>query len=312
MQHLEFGAAVRHLRENTAPAAVGLAPGGRRVRGLRREELGELAGMSADYVRRLEQGRSHPSAGVVNAIARALRAGRADYERLCALAGYAAAEGQVPTDLGPGATRLLERFADTPMVVSDAAMNVVAVNSAFLALEHWNLTGDRWQWNVAWRAFRDPFEAFKQSEADADDHEAVLVTQLRNSLLRYPADTALAAMVDDLRSTSRRFDALWRAPRPVAAYESSATFTQSDGDSVTLVGNLIAIPGDDLAAVMLTAAPGSADEARLAELVGASEGRAVVEVGRQEEQPVSRHGVRVQGRPVGQEVSREVSRADLG
>ncbi|WP_432570986.1 MmyB family transcriptional regulator [Kineococcus sp. SYSU DK005] len=280
MERHEFGAAVRHLRESTAPEYVGLAAGGRRVRGLRREELGELAGMSADYVRRLEQGRSHPSAGVVNAIARALRAGRADYERLCALAGYAAAEGQVPTDLGPGARRLLERFADTPMVVSDAAMNVVAVNSAFLALEHWNLTGDRWQWNVAWRAFRDPFEAFKQSGADADDHEAVLVTQLRNSLLRYPADTALAAMVDDLRSTSRRFDALWRAPRPVGAYESSATFTQSDGDSVTLVGNLIAIPGDDLAAVVLTAAPGSADEARLAEVVGAVERRAVVEVGR--------------------------------
>ena len=270
---------MRQLRESTAPATVGLAPGGRRVRGLRREELGELSGMSADYVRRLEQGRAHPSAGVVNAIARALRVGRADYERLSALAGYAATEGQVPTDLGPGARRLLERFADTPMIVSDAAMNVVAVNSAFLALEHWNETGDRWQWNVAWRAFCDPFEAFEQSGTDAEDHEAVLVAQLRSSLLRYPADTSLAAMVDDLRGRSRRFDALWRTPRPVEAYESSATITQSDGESVTLVGNLIAIPGDDLAAVMLTAAPGSPDEARLAELVSASEGRAVVEVG---------------------------------
>ncbi|NAZ76842.1 helix-turn-helix domain-containing protein [Kineococcus sp. T13] len=300
MQHLEFGAAVRHLRETTAPEAVGLAPGGRRVRGLRREELGELAGMSADYVRRLEQGRSHPSAGVVNAIARALRVGRADYERLCALAGYAAAEGQVPTDLGPGARRLLERFADTPMIVSDAAMNVVATNSAFLALEHWNPTGERWEWNVAWRSFCDPFEAFRQSAADADEHEAVLVTQLRSSLLRYPNDASLAALVDDLRTRSRRFEALWRAPRPVAAYESSASFTQSDGDSLTLVGNLIAIPGDDLAAVMLTAAPGSADEARLAELVDASEGRAVVDVAHE------------QGRPVGREDGWKVGQSDRG
>ena len=63
------------------------------------------------------------------------------------------------------------------------------------------------------------------------------------------------------------------------AYESSATFTQSDGDSVTLVGNLIAIPGDDLAAVMLTAAPGSHDAARLVEVVGASDGHAVIRVG---------------------------------
>ena len=279
MERHEFGAAVRHLRESTDPAAVGLPAGGRRVPGLRREELGELAGMSADYVRRLEQGRSHPSAGVVNAIARALRAGRADYERLSALAGYAAADGQVPTDLGPGATRLLERFSDTPMIVTDAAMNLVAVNSAFLALEHWDLTGERWEWNVAWRSFCHPFVAFQQSDADATSHEAVLVAQLRAASLRYAADASLAALVDQLRSRSRRFDALWRAPRPVAAYESSARFIQSDGDFLTLVGNLIAIPGDDLAAVMLTAAPGSRDAARLVEVVGAADGRAVVKVG---------------------------------
>ena len=279
MERGEFGAAVRHLRERTDPAAVGLPVGGRRVPGLRREELGDLAGMSADYVRRLEQGRSHPSAGVVRAIARALRAGRADYERLSALAGYAAADGQVPTDLGPGARRLLERFPDTPMLVTDAAMNVVAVNSGFLALEHWDLTGERWEWNVAWRIFCHPFAAFQQSDADATDHEAIQVAQLRAARLRYPADAPLAAMVDEMRTRSRRFDALWRAPRPVAAYESSATFTQSDGGSLTLVGNLVAIPGDDLAAVMLTAAPGSRDAARLVEVVGAADGRAVVEVG---------------------------------
>ncbi|NIH69000.1 helix-turn-helix domain-containing protein [Modestobacter marinus] len=275
----EFGAAVRHLREGTDPVAVGLPAGGRRVPGLRREELGELAGTSADYVRRLEQGRSHPSAGVVRAIARALRVSRADYERLSALAGYAAADGQVPTDVGPGATRLLERFPDTPMIVTDAAMNVVAVNSGLLALEHWDLTGERWDWNVAWRIFCHPFAAFQQSRADATTHETIQVAQLRAALLRYPADAALAGMVDEMRSRSRRFDTLWRAPRPVEVYESSARFTQSDGDSVTLAGNLIAIPGDDLAAVMLTAAPGSRDATRLAEVVGATDGPAVVKVG---------------------------------
>ncbi|MCZ2850858.1 helix-turn-helix domain-containing protein [Modestobacter sp. VKM Ac-2978] len=279
MDRHEFGAAVRHLRESTDPVAVGLPVGGRRVPGLRREELGELAGMSADYVRRLEQGRSHPSAGVVRAIARALHAGRADYERLSALAGYAAADGQVPTDLGPGATRLLERFADTPMIVTDAAMNVVAVNSGFLALEHWDLTGDRWEWNVAWRIFCHPFAAFQQSDADATSHERIQAAQLRAALLRYPGDASLADLVDEMRTRSRRFDTLWRAPRPVEAYESSATFTQSDGDSVSLVGNLIAIPGDDLSAVLLTAAPGSRDEARLAEVLSAADGQAVIKVG---------------------------------
>jgi hypothetical protein len=77
---------------------------------------------------------------------------------------------------------------------------------------------------------------------------------------------------------SRAFDTVWRHPRAVAAYESSATITQSDGGSVTLVGSLVAVPGDDLAAVMLTAAPGSPDEDRLAEVVGAASGPAVVRV----------------------------------
>ncbi|AGL17885.1 helix-turn-helix domain-containing protein [Actinoplanes sp. N902-109] len=280
MERDEFGAAVRQLRESTAPATAGLPAGRRRVQGLRREELGELAGLSADYVRRLEQGRSHPSAGVVNAIARALRLGRGDYERLCALAGYAAAEGQVPTEIGPGAMRLLERFTDTPMFVSDAAMNVVAVNSAFLALGHWDLPGGPWEWNVAWRTFCAPFSGFRQSAADATDHEAVLVAQLRSAMLRYPGDASLAALVDEIRSRSRLFDSLWRAPRPVAAYESSAAFIHPDAGAVTLVGSLLAIPGDDLAALMLTAAPGSADAARLAEIVGETGDPAVIRVGR--------------------------------
>ncbi|WP_306212507.1 MmyB family transcriptional regulator [Actinoplanes sp. RD1] len=279
MESHEFGAAVRQLRESTAPESVGLPAGRRRVRGLRREELGELAGMSADYVRRLEQGRSHPSAGVVKAIARALRAGRADYERLSALAGYAAADGQVPNEVGPGAMRLLERFTDTPMFVSDAAMNLVAVNGPFLALGHWEPLGEPWEWNIAWRTFCTPFSAFQQSAADATDHQAILVAQLRSARLRYPADASLAALVDELRSRSRLFDTLWRTPRPVAAYESSADFVHPDGTAVTLVGSLLAIPGDDLAALMLTAAPGSADAARLAEIVEAAGEPAITRVG---------------------------------
>ncbi|MDG4822959.1 helix-turn-helix transcriptional regulator [Asanoa sp. WMMD1127] len=276
----EFGAAVRQLRESTKPAAVLMPTGRRRVQGLRREELGELAGMSADYVRRLEQGRSHPSPGVVSAIARALRVGRADYERLCALAGYAAADGQVPNEVGPGAKRLLERFTDTPMFVSDAAMNVIAVNSAFMALKHWDLTGDPWDWNVAWRTFCDPFSRFQQSTADATDHQAIHVARLRSVLLRYPGDASLAALVDEIRSRSPLFDTLWRAPRPVDAYDSSATFVHPDAGSVTLVGSLLAIPGDDLGALLLTAAPGSADAARLAEIVDAGEEPAIIKVGR--------------------------------
>lgn len=185
----------------------------------------------------------------------------------------------MPSEVGPGAMRLLERFTDTPMFVSDAAMNLVAVNSAFMALGHWDLTGGPWEWNIAWRTFCDPVSRFKQSAADATDHEAILVTRLQAAMLRYSADASLAALVDEMRSRSGLFDTLWRTPRPVAAYESSAAFIHPDVGAVTLVGNLLAIPGDDLAALMLTAAPRSTDAARLAEIVGAAGEPSIIKVG---------------------------------
>ncbi|HWB35342.1 MAG TPA: helix-turn-helix transcriptional regulator, partial [Rugosimonospora sp.] len=58
MESREFGRAVRRWRDRVPPAAVGLPLGGRRrATGLRREELAGLAGISVDYLTRLEQGR---------------------------------------------------------------------------------------------------------------------------------------------------------------------------------------------------------------------------------------------------------------
>ena len=70
-----LGATIRAWRDRLTPADVGLPSGrARRAAGLRREELAELAGVSVDYVVRLEQGRATtPSAQVVSALARALR-----------------------------------------------------------------------------------------------------------------------------------------------------------------------------------------------------------------------------------------------
>ncbi|MEA5367379.1 helix-turn-helix transcriptional regulator [Amycolatopsis sp., V23-08] len=281
----DLGAAVRRLREHTEPATAGLPsgglrPAGRRVRGLRREELAELAGVSADYIRRLEQGRRHPSAGVVTAIARALRVGRADYERLCALAGYAAADGQVPREAGTAAMRLLERFDGTPAFLTDAAWNVVAVNGAWLALGGGGApAGPARDWNVAWRTFCDARAEIGRTEEHTAGFQAALAARLRDAHLRYPADASLAGLVDELRSTSRPFDTLWRTPKTVTTYENRAVFRHPDGDGITLDGALLDVPGDGLMAVVLTAAPGSADAARLAEAVRASGAPAVVKVG---------------------------------
>src|SRR5580692_353030 len=70
-----LGATIHAWRDRLTPADVGLPAGrGRRAVGLRREELSELAGISVDYIVRLEQGRAAtPSAQIVSALARALR-----------------------------------------------------------------------------------------------------------------------------------------------------------------------------------------------------------------------------------------------
>lgn len=246
---------------------------------MRREELAELAGVSADYVRRLEQGRSHPSAGVVNAVARALRLRRGEYERLCALAGYAAADGQVPYEAGPAAMRLLERLGGTPVFLCDAAWNAVAVNGAWMALRFWAPAGHAWDWNVAWRTFCHPHGGVRRTAEHAANFEAVLASRLHTAALRYPADASLAALVDELRSTSRTFDTLWRTPGTDLTYDNRTVFRHPDGRDVTLDGNVLAVPGDDLLAVVFTASPGSADAARLAEIVGGAGEPRVVKVG---------------------------------
>jgi MmyB-like transcription regulator ligand binding domain len=84
----------------------------------------------------------------VNAIARALRVERAEYERLCSLAGHAAANGRVPRYVGAGAARLLERLGGIPVCLCDAAWNVVAWNGAWAAPRCGEPTGHAWDGNI--------------------------------------------------------------------------------------------------------------------------------------------------------------------
>lgn len=86
-----LGAVLRAWRERLGPAAVGLPVGGaRRAVGLRREELSGLAGISVDYLVRLEQGRAaNPSAQVLASLARALRLTPDERDHLYRQAGHA-------------------------------------------------------------------------------------------------------------------------------------------------------------------------------------------------------------------------------
>jgi transcriptional regulator with XRE-family HTH domain len=116
----EFGAFLRSRRARLRPEDVGFRPGrGRRVPGLRREEVAALASVSVDYITRLEQGRIRPSDAVLHSLARALRLDGVERVHLFALAGRTLATEHTGAldEVRPGLLRLLAAVDPLPACV---------------------------------------------------------------------------------------------------------------------------------------------------------------------------------------------------
>src|ERR1700758_2576849 len=187
----EFGQAVRRWRDRSSPEAAGLAAGGRRrAAGLRREELAMLAGISVDYVTRLEQGRaSSPSAQVVEALARALRVSDAERDLLFRLAGHATPGLDVVSSrISPSVQRLLDRLAHTPGAVFDATWTLIVANSPYDALMGPTTSWRGIERNSLWRNLVGPGSRAMQPPEERAEFEARLVADLRLTASRYPAD----------------------------------------------------------------------------------------------------------------------------
>jgi len=265
----EFGRTVRRWRDRMAPEAVGV-PAGRRRRasGLRREELAALAGISADYLTRLEQGRATaPSAQVVEALARALRLADSERDLLYRLAGLAApGPDLVPSRVPPSVQRLLDRLSHTPVVVYDATWTLVLANAPYHAL-----MGDTTVWrglerNAVWRnVTRQPSRVVHTPREQAE-HEARLVADLRLTAARYPADRALRRLVADLAASSPRFTELWDAEAPPSLADPSRrkTVDHPAAGLITLDCDTLLVALDDLRISVYTAEPGTEDADRLA------------------------------------------------
>jgi DNA-binding XRE family transcriptional regulator len=126
-----LGAFLRSRREKVDAASAGVVDNTRRrVKGLRREELALLAGLSPSYYARIEQGRDrHPSREILEALARVL--GLDDTERAylwsLAMPPLAPASGTAPAPaVRPGVLHLLERWADLPAFVVGPRRDVLA------------------------------------------------------------------------------------------------------------------------------------------------------------------------------------------
>ncbi len=142
----EFAEFLIARRAQLQPEEVGL-PSGRRRRtpGLRREEVAALAGVSVDYLARLEQGRdTNPSTAVLAALADALRLNEVERHHFSKLAlGLDHQVGSCPSD-----GRAFERVSDTVQAVLDA----IHPTPAFVLGRRLNILA----WNAAWRDFAEP------------------------------------------------------------------------------------------------------------------------------------------------------------
>ncbi|MGI5214377.1 helix-turn-helix transcriptional regulator [Plantactinospora sp. CA-290183] len=269
----ELGRALRGWRDRTAPAAVGVPAGGvRRTAGLRREELAQLAGLSVDYIVRLEQGRAtSPSAQVLSALARALRLSEAEREHLYLLAGQPVpGPGKVSAHIPPSVRRLLDQLDGAPLIACDASWNLILWNPLWAAL-----FGDASAWrgrerNVAWRHFTCQASRVNYTSEQEDRFATALVADLRAATARYPTDTRLRSLINDLRAVSTDFARLWDSGVVGVHASHTKTFHHPDVGTLTLDCDTLTAPGSDLHIIAFTAAPDSttADRLKLLDVIG--------------------------------------------
>ena len=203
-----IGPFLRSRRERIRPEMVGLpVVGRRRVPGLRREEVALLAGISADYYLRLEQGRdTSPSALVLDALARALQL---DEDETAYLRGLGESGKRprrpraAPERVSPGIPSLIASWSLTPAFVHGRYLDVLARNGLAAALFPCCRPGA----NLVELTFLDPSvpELFGDWEAST----AAAVAWLRAVAGADVDEPRLIELVGSLSVRSERFRELW-------------------------------------------------------------------------------------------------------
>jgi transcriptional regulator with XRE-family HTH domain len=263
MATTELGAALRHWRDHVSPQAVGLSAGGRRrAAGLRREELSQLAGISADYIIRLEQGRAtKPSLQIVEALARALRLTQDERDHLFRLAGLAPpGPGTVPRHITPGVHRMLDRLTGTPVAVFDAAWNQLLANPLYTALM------GEWEGNdlnAVWRNFLDPDSRVRHTPESKGALQAAQVADLRRTAGRYPDDAHLQSLIGELCRRSAHFTDLWESGAVGEHTAARKTVDHPLVGALTMDCDVLSVAGSDLRIMVYTAQPDTEDADRL-------------------------------------------------
>ena len=261
---------LRSRRARLTPEAAGLAPhpGGRRVPGLRREEVAQLAGVSVDYYVRLERGRNpHVSDAVLDAVARALRLDDVERGHLFALArpSHTQHRATPPQRVRPGLYQLLDSLGDIPALITGRRLDILAGNrmahalyTDFDALPH----RER---NLARYIFLDP--AARKLYDDWASAARSVVAILHVDVGRHPQDPQLAELIGDLSRRDDDFRRWWTDHDVLNNTHGTRLYHHPVVGSLTLDFEVFVPAGDeDQHLALHTAEPGSPSERGLHQL----------------------------------------------
>ena len=262
----ELGDFLRSRRARISPEDVGLnSYGRRRVPGLRREEVAQLAGVSVDYYVRLEQGRGPSvSDAVLDAIARVLGLDETEHAYLRTVARPKARKASAPSvrRVRPGLRLLLDLFERAPAFVLGRRMDVLAWNALGDALSGFSRM-PAVERNMPRQAFLDP--GARELYPDWPAVAAETVAHLRLDAGLHPDDKELAALVGELSLKSEDFRRLWADHQVKAKTYGVKRMVHPVVGELTLPFETLAVPGEpELSLVVYTPEPGSETAERIA------------------------------------------------
>lgn len=265
-----LGGLLRAWRDRLSPADAGItASQTRRVTGLRREELASLAGLSVDYIVRLEQGRAkNPSVQVIGALARALQVNDSERDHLYRAAGLLPpARGHISTHVPPGVQRLISRLRNYPLAAFTADWNLLSWNPLWSALQGDPIVLPAAHRNLARMVFGDVQDRRHLrpsiSVNDPSQFEAAIVGDLRTASSNYPDDPGLRRLIRELRRTSLVFDKHWTHAVVGHHTTDQKTIIHPDVGTLTLDCDVLTVPGSDLKLVVYSTPTGSPDADKL-------------------------------------------------
>ncbi|MFI6879363.1 helix-turn-helix transcriptional regulator [Streptomyces sp. NPDC050400] len=263
-----IGDFLRSRRARIQPDEVGLpGHGRRRVPGLRREEVAQLAGVSVDYYIRLEQGRGPSvSDAVLDAVARVLRLDDTETAYLRSVARPARTRRRAPArpagqQVRPGLKLLLATIEKAPAFVLGRRMDVLAWNALGDALVGFSAMAPK-ERNMPRQVFLNPAARDLYPEWPAVAAETVAYLRLDAGL--HPKDPQLATLVGELSLASEDFRRLWADHQVKEKTYGAKRMTHPVAGELAMPYETLTVSGEpDQALVVYTPEPGSVTEERL-------------------------------------------------